>query len=214
MSSFIFKIIAIISMLCDHIGICISNNITYLRCIGRLSLPIFAWQLSIGADKTKNIWKYLFRLFIFSIISQPFYMLLKNDLLHSSTIQFNIGFTLFLGLICIIALKKDIKLGITITIIIAFIAEKINIEYGWYGILMIVIFYIFKNNKVLLLIAQLVNFLAYYYIMPIWQQGISLLSVIAIILLYNEKKGINAKYLFYVFYPLHMLILYLVFKLI
>lgn len=214
MSSFIFKIIAIISMLCDHIGICISNNITYLRCIGRLSLPIFAWQLSIGADKTKNIWKYLFRLFIFSIISQPFYMLLKNDLLYSSTIQLNIGFSLLLGLLCIIAIKKNTKLGITITIIIAFIAEKINIEYGWYGILMIVIFYIFKNNKVLLLIAQLVNFLAYYYIMPIWQQGISLLSVIAIILLYNEKKGINAKYLFYVFYPLHMLILYLVFKLI
>ena len=95
MSSFIFKIIGIISMLCDHIGIVVHNNISYLRCIGRLTLPIFAWQLSVGADKTKNIKKYSLRLLIFAIISQPFYILFKNDLLNSSIIQLNIGFTLF-----------------------------------------------------------------------------------------------------------------------
>ena len=109
MSSFILKIIAMISMLCDHIGICVFSHISFLRCIGRLALPIFAWQISLSADKTKNIKHYLYRIFLFSIISQPFYMLFKNDLFNQDIIYLNIGFAFFVGLICIIVIKKDIK---------------------------------------------------------------------------------------------------------
>ena len=128
MTSFVLKIIAIAAMLIDHIGSAIDNNT--MRIIGRLAFPIFAFQLAVGYSKTKNIKKYLIRLFIFAIISFVPYLVftrigvihnysfiellsLKNNYGSGAAFEkytcFNVLFTMFFAIIVLLVydLKPD-----------------------------------------------------------------------------------------------------------
>ncbi len=96
MSSFQLKMIAVITMLIDHIGAVIFPDIIVLRIIGRLAFPLFAFLITEGYRHTSNFNRYLGRLFIFAIISQyPFWLAFGFDA------GLNIFSTLFLGLIAI-----------------------------------------------------------------------------------------------------------------
>ena len=66
MSSFILKLIAIITMTIDHLGYVVYGKISWMNYIGRLAFPIFAWQISLGFQKTKDVKLYAFRLLISS----------------------------------------------------------------------------------------------------------------------------------------------------
>ena len=73
MSSFAIKLIAIITMFCDHFGDAILGRFSILNIIGRIAFPLFCFQIVIGYKHTKNINKYIIRLLLFGIISQiPF----------------------------------------------------------------------------------------------------------------------------------------------
>lgn len=223
MNSFLLKVIACISMFIDHIGYLIFNRSSFFNYIGRLAFPIFSFQITEGYNHTKNLKKYLIRLFIFALISQIPFMLFNSFLLDRFAI--NVMFTLFLGLICIIIFDKYNKLlGIISTVILGFIAEILSFDYGAYGVIIIMIFYIFKNNILLKSIAfVLVTFIKYS--LSTLPYGFNVLfntfttfnyislytlctcSSIIPIALYNGKKGKDLKYFLYVFYPLHLLII-------
>ena len=218
MSAFVLKIIAIITMSIDHVGYAIFNGFSFFNYIGRIALPIFAFQISEGYIHTRNLKKYFLRLFLFAIISQLpfmlFYRLVGNDFV------LNIFFTLLLGLISIYIYDKDKSkykiLGIISSILIGFIAQFINCDYGFYGVAIIVIFYIFKNNttktSIAFILATVIR-----YLIPIIKYGynniflylmFSTMFPIIFISLYNGKKGKDTKYLLYLFYPIHLLIIY------
>lgn len=69
MSSFVIKLIAIITMLCDHSGDAILGRFSFLNVIGRIAFPLFCFQIVIGYKHTKNVNKYFLRLFIWYYIS-------------------------------------------------------------------------------------------------------------------------------------------------
>ena len=69
MSSFIIKIIAIISMLFDHTNDVFIGHLSVLNLIGRIAFPLFSFQLVVGYTYTHNIKKYISRMFIFALIS-------------------------------------------------------------------------------------------------------------------------------------------------
>jgi hypothetical protein len=75
MTSYSLKILAIITMIIDHIGFAFFPNAIILRLIGRISFPIFAFQLSVGYSHSKNKLKHIFTMLSFAIISQIPYML-------------------------------------------------------------------------------------------------------------------------------------------
>ena len=121
MSAFTLKIIAVITMFIDHIGYIVYNGeIPYLNFIGRLSFPIFAFQISEGYIHTKNLKKYFFRLFLFAIISQFPFMLF--DSLFIDEFYLNVFFTLLLGLLSIFIYDKlnNKLIGIIISVLIRF----------------------------------------------------------------------------------------------
>ena len=99
MTSFVLKIIALISMLSDHLGYIIFGRFSFMNCIGRLAFPIFAFSITEGFNHTKNLKKYLYRLSIFAIVSQIPFMLFMST--FTSRFSLNILFTLLLGLIAI-----------------------------------------------------------------------------------------------------------------
>lgn len=217
MSSFVLKIIAIISMLFDHVGYTIFNKFSFLNYIGRFAFPIFAFQLTEGYSHTKDLKKYFFRLFLFAIISQVPYMLFISS--YTNSFSFNILFTLILGLLAITLYEKlDNKyLGTFLVILCCIIAQCFYFDYGWFGIAIIFIFHIFKNKKwIMNLSFAIVTFINYFYkyITAVKYEYLFIILFCVLPLipinLYNGKKGKDTKYLLYIFYPLHLIILYLV----
>ena len=94
MSSFKLKLVAITTMLIDHIGVIIFPNILWLRLLGRLAFPLFAFFITEGFRKTSDVKKYLQRLFILALVSQlPYWTAFGIDA------GLNIFFTLTLGLL-------------------------------------------------------------------------------------------------------------------
>lgn len=229
MSAFILKIIAIFSMTCDHFSYLIFHKFSFLNYIGRLAFPIFAYQITEGYIHTHNLKKYFFRLFVFALISQiPFMLFIQT---FSSGLHLNVLFTLFLGLLAILiydklnAFKYDKKWrhlvykfsGILIAFLIAGFAGLIKTDYGYFGVLVIFSFFIFKDHKILSNLSFIFLVFVYYgkyLINPAFSHiylyiVIFTISSLIFINLYNHEKGRNTKYFLYIFYPTHLLIIYL-----
>lgn len=214
MSSFVLKIIAVIAMIIDHSGYIIFNSFSFMNYIGRLSFPIFALLITEGYIHTRNLKKYFLRLLIFAFISQvPFTLLFPG----SSTL--NILFTLALGLLAITIYNKlnNKILGILFVTLLAILAQFLHFDYGWFGISIIFIFYIFKNKKLYMNLffsfTTFINYLFYFaktlrieYLLIFLCCTLSLVPIN----FYNGKKGKNIKYFLYAFYPLHLIVLYLI----
>ena len=138
--------------------------------------------------------------------------------LFSDEFSLNVFFTLLLGLTSIYIYDK-VKykfLGIISVILLGLVARFSHCDYGSYGVLIIFIFYLFKNSFINAAIAFIVATCIKYSI-PIIKHGfyyeylyllIGTLSSIIFISFYNGKKGKDIKYLLYFFYPIHLLLLY------
>ena len=227
MTSFVIKIIAIITMFIDHVGYLIYDNISWMHIVGRISFPLFAFQIAIGYKHTKCFWKYALRLFVFALISQyPYYLF--NASLNNNSFVLNVFFTLLFGLLSIFIYDykletKDKTLvmfswiaKISIITCLCFISKALHFDYDICGILLILvihIFYEFKNKMpfVLSYLAIVIVFYSKYFgVLPI--QTVLLLCLfmylpIIFMFAYNGKKGPNTKYWFYLIYPTHLLIL-------
>lgn len=236
MTSFVLKIIAMLTMLADHIGYAYFNQISWINLIGRIAFPIFAFQISKGYIHTKNLKKYFLRLFLFALISQIPFMLFNS--IHTENFTLNIFFTLFVGLLAIfiydkicnstINFVKDKKtnstikqeIGIAVSVLLGILAQVCHFDYGFFGIAIIFLFYIFRNNKLAMVISYLTACALKYGIriilhgFNIWYVLLCLFTMLPIIIIcfYNGKQGKKVKYLLYFFYPIHLLILYFIFK--
>lgn len=240
MTSFVLKIIAIVSMLADHLGNAYFNHITVMNLIGRFAFPIFAFQISEGYLHTKNLKKYFLRLFLFALLSQIPFMLFNSTFTDGFTL--NIFCTLFLGLLAIFAHDKIVHsnfnvvqnksinliikqcIGIAIAILLAVLSEVCHFDYGFFGIAIIFLFYLFKNDKLAMVISFVTSCIikygitiilhSYNTLYVIWYALLGMFTILPIIFicLYNGKQGKKVKYLLYLFYPVHLIILYFLFK--
>ncbi|MBQ7065827.1 MAG: conjugal transfer protein TraX [Lachnospiraceae bacterium] len=228
------KIIAMITMLIDHLGAallyslpgCYPQNTTPLfngcpftlyelygtfRNLGRIAFPIYCFLLVEGFFHTKSKEKYAFRLFLFALISEIPFDLAFNNVFFTFKMQ-NVFWTLFLGFVCMILLDRQNQIAIqkaqapnvqvsnTLLIIFIFVglATVFKTDYYGLGIILIAIFYKYHNQLKKACILGYFSFLWEPFCFPAF----------LLIPLYNGKKGLNLKYLFYLFYPLHLLLLY------
>lgn len=222
MTIFIIKLIACITMVFDHVKYAIPDTQCFItQYFGRISYPLFAFILTEGYVHTKNLKKYYIRLIISALISQiPFYYFRVLVDGTSYQMMLNIMFTLILGMLCMTCLDKIEKkyLSIPLTLIIIYIGYLVNVDYGWFGITTIVIFYIFKNNKIYLSFYYIVLCLIKYYTLGIFEVFnlkyiyylIFTIAPLIIILMYNGKEGRKVKYFYYLFYPAHLTVLCLI----
>jgi hypothetical protein len=223
MNSYHLKLIAIITMLIDHTGAVLVPSNTMLnlimRCIGRLSFPIFVFLLVEGFHHTKDVKKYLLRMGAFALISEiPFDLAFYGKVLEFN--HQNIFFTLFLGLLCMYLMSLVEKrfnrnflvmnlLNALLTLIIGIIAYLMKTDYDYRGIILIVAFYLFRESKLLRGLSLL--FVSGYLLGYI--NIIATASIIPIAF-YNGQKGKSIKFAFYIFYPAHLLILAVINRLI
>lgn len=206
---FTLKMIAVISMLIDHIGyIFLTGQPAYpvFRAIGRIAFPIFCYLIVDGFHHTRSPRNYFTRLFLFSLISEiPFDLALFGqpfDWRHQ-----NVFFTLTIGLSCIFCLEEmnnHRRYGVLLVLLWA-LSYIIHCDYGLGGVLLICTFYLTEQSPWMrLILCSLILYLFF---------GVSeMYAVIALLLIafYNKKKGPEAKMFFYWFYPIHLIVLYFI----
>lgn len=222
------KIIAIITMLIDHVGFGIvwrlpsieSSSIIYvaMRLIGRLAFPIFIFLLIEGFGHTRSKLKYALRMLMFCFISEiPFDLAFWGNILEIQ--HQNVYFTLFIGLLVIWGMdevqkqflvdedsSKELVYLYDALIIIAGggVATALCTDYSYIGILAIVVMYLFRKNRVL---QALLGCMVLTVLNP---TEFTCFAIVPLIAMYNGKRGIGLKYLFYIFYPAHLFIIYLI----
>lgn len=229
------RFLAILFMLIDHMWATIVPGNQWMNYVGRMAFPIFAFQVSEGFIHTSNLKKYAVRLFLFALISEiPFNLFYGGSAFYP--FYQNVLFTLFLGLLAIGSIErmrreytfKSVSIAIFALISTCFLATIFFVDYGAKGVLTVVAFYLFRNfhlawigQLISLVLLNIVCFQGMY--IPIkllgitfefQTQGFAVLSLIPI-WLYNGKRGKKnpiLQYSSYIFYPLHIFILYLIYS--
>lgn len=217
MSVFALKILAILAMLLDHIAAVFLSSTTMpyvlMRGFGRIAFPIFCFLIVEGYYHTRDVKKYMIRLAGFALVSEiPFDICFYHKLFYWG--HQNVFFTLAIGLVTIYAIDevkkrfsasyiKALVLQFTVIILAMTAAWFLSTDYSMLGILIIIAFYVGRGNIIQIAISICIVTL---YLGNTFQLY-SLLALIPIYL-YNGKKGPSMRYVFYVFYPAHMLILY------
>lgn len=211
------KIFALIAMTCDHIGYQIFPQYKILRLIGRLAFPIFAYMIAEGAKYTKNRLRYFLQMFGLGVLCQAVYFFAMNSLYQCILITFSFSIILIYTLDH--AIKKNNFdswiLFILVFLVVFFLAEVLPllltntdyaVDYGIWGILTPVFVYLGSKKILKLLLAAIpLTFLA------ITFTGYQWISFGALLLLalYNGKRGkYKMKNLFYIYYPLHLVVIY------
>jgi len=223
------KIIALVTMVIDHIGAYLFPQVKLLRIIGRIAFPIFAFMIAEGCRYTKNKKRYLLNMAVLSVIT---YLLFYSV---SSPRFLRIPFTFTFSVVLIYTVqnfflkwyKGSIMEKIISLIILLFvfltvfvICNNFAVDYGFYGCMLPVYISLMwigcdlPNNKskyslkwalIMLAIGLLCIYMKY--------GGVQIYSFLAIPLLctYNGKReNIMPKYFFYVFYPMHLAIIFTV----
>lgn len=183
------------------------------RIIGRISFPIFIFLLVEGFLYTKNKLNYAFRLFLFAVISEiPFDLVFCGKFIEMG--YQNVFCTLFLGLILLILVEKmeayfqhrvllrNISV-IFLSIVFMKLADFFMTDYGGVGVLSIIVMYWFRKNRV----EQIV--MGCFVLTFSSMLELSALACLPLIRRYNGTRGMNIKYVFYAFYPAHLILIYL-----
>lgn len=207
-NTFTLKLIAVVCMIIDHIGLAFFPEYIIFRILGRIAFPIFAYTLVEGFFHTRNLKKYLVRLGIFMLLSEiPFDLAVSGKILEFG--HQNIFFTLFLGILTLTLIVKTTSISkqFLIVAISLLLSRVLNMDYSSMGIMTILLFYYFRDKKKEQLLAVgLLNLL-----MAGKLQMFSILAFIPIAL-HNGKQGPKMKWFFYAFYPMHLLAIYFIYS--
>ena len=227
-------------MLIDHIGSFKPiAGWEYMRMIGRVSFPLYAFMLVQGFLHTRSRWKYLARLLVLAILTQPIYTYCfygdawKWDCL-------NILFTLSAGLgamwLCELAKRyaqtRKTAWWLACLLLcasaglIVWLADYLGVDYGWFGLSLMLLLYVTANFKwawipIVVLFALRNQLTTGSWDEPVYQRSIFSIVALLPMLLYNGKLGPKPKskwgaamlkYGFYLFYPAHLAVLALIFR--
>lgn len=229
----LLRLIACVCMCIDHAGKMLFPELTWMRLVGRLAFPLFAYGIAVGAAMTKNPTRYLSRVMALALISQPLYAVALD---HTVIAMYDVPFTqnpllaawnfyieswhtpsillsLFLGLAILLCLReKKVVLAIGLYVL----CERFTgtLDYGVEGIRLILLFYIFLEHPFIALPAVTLYMLAWAhsgYGYPFFgvQFGMRIYALPAAMLacLPIHRQTRMPRWLNYGFYPAHLLIL-------
>lgn len=211
------KLIALLAMTIDHIGLTFFADMEIFRVIGRISFPIFAYMIAEGCRYTHNRRNYFLRIFLLGLLCQIVYFVTEQSLYQGVLITLSLSVLLIFAIQWAKAQKNGWWLPV-IGILLIFWSTvwfpkqlshmDFNFDYGFWGVLLPV-WISLSDNRCVKLILMSVGLVALNLSIGAVQWW-SLLAL-PIIALYNGRRGkYKMKYLFYIYYPLHLAVIYLV----
>ena len=217
LNAFQLKIIAIIAMTIDHVSATFYPEDIALRIIGRVTMPIMAYFIAEGYYYTKDVKKYFLRLLLASAVS-----VLPFGLLFGFSTSGNVMLTLALGLVVIWAIEEVENPLLKAVLVFGSYMLSAFGDWSYIGVLMVQLFwYAHKRNKqwsvgltILFGFLMLTGFmlpvtLSTQILYGLASGGACLLAW-PLLAMYNGEQGLKAKWLFYVYYPLHLTIILLI----
>ncbi|WP_336761145.1 TraX family protein [Paenibacillus sp. USHLN196] len=196
--------IAMITMLIDHIGAVFFPHMIELRIIGRIAFPIYAFAVYIGYKHTRDVQKYIWRLFWIAMISQVPFMAAFN---HYSL---NVVWTLWSALLVLLVIDKlpSRLLAIPIVIGAGWFMEISQMDYGMYGLLLVLLFRYFQGP--VLVVAHVVLNALYLLLHNSSVQMYSVMATVGIAIAQYYQAGFRMKgprWVWRYFYPAHLAII-------
>lgn len=213
------KLIALLAMTCDHVGLSLLPQYGWMRIVGRLALPIFAYMIAEGCRYTKNRKRYLGGILGMGLLCQLVYWFALQSLEQSILTTFALSIILIYALDAALTRPSAKRYVIAVVCLaaIGFICLGLprllpntgfRVDYGFYGVLLPVPVYLgrTKQQKLLLLAVGLIA-------MAIHTHDIQwyALCALPLLALYSGQRGKwNIKTLFYVYFPLHLAAIWLI----
>lgn len=226
------KFLAAFFMVIDHVGLMFFPDYIIFRIIGRLSMPLFAFAISEGCRYTKNKTKHFLLIFILATLCQTVYYFFGNDLYMSILVTFSLSiltiYSMQYAKRCIFGEKVKISkkifsvaLFICVVVAVYLLNKALTIDYGFWGCMTPVFASIFdfhhipapdKLKKLDNLPLRVCCMMVAIFFVAIAHRSLGFpyyaLCAFPLLLAYNGQKGkLNTKYFFYIFYPLHLVVL-------
>ena len=235
MTSFVLKLIAALSMLLDHAGLILFPGREIFRVLGRLACPIYAFCIAEGFRHTRNRLRYFLRIFVLGLLCQIVYTVVDHELYLGILITFSLSILLMaaldgvktalrgeksalagalerlLGRELSPAADRALSTGVFCAGVLGvfLLTTFVTVDYGFFGVMLPVCASLFEERG-----QRLVMFTACLLALSItmtddftvqyWS-----LAAVPLLALYNGKPGrVRMKYFFYIFYPLHLAVLY------
>ena len=209
------KLIAMASMILDHVGDNFFPGQPWMRALGRIAMPIFAFFVAEGFIHTRNRLRYLRRMGVFALVSEiPFDLVTAGKVLEFS--HQNIMATFFWAILALICYEKlraggssagRTVLGVAVLVAAALASLLLGLDYNLLAVGMIFLFYLLREKAL-----PLRNLAVMAYHALLRNVGIYWFGLLGFLplFLYNGKRGRGLKWLFYVFYPGHLLVIFLI----
>ncbi len=213
------KLIAIISMTVDHVGSVFFPQYPAFRWVGRMAFPLFCYCMTVGMLYTQDIKKYALRLGAFALISQPFWILAFNaDDILGNLLNLNIFFTLLVSLLAAWGFQAR-KWWLFIAGVV--LLNAVNFDYAMTGLVLMLIFYLCRNKPLLGAVLYTLSYLP-----ALWggspedplalrigglAVGFEIFALLALPLIeiHTHVEPKIPKWFFYLYYPAHLLVIYL-----
>lgn len=223
------RYLALAFMLMDHLWATIIPGNLWMTCVGRLAFPIFAFQTVEGYVHTSNRTNYARRLLLFGLLSEiPFNLVLGGSWFYP--FHQNVMFTLLLGLLALRAMDRAMTAENWKKRLLSMIAVPglclwgavTMVDYGAYGVMMVVLFGMARRlpmeklfQTVGMILINVVLMEGQMFRLGPVELPLQSFAVLALplIWLYNGEKGPRSKaiqYGSYLFYPVHLTILYMI----
>ena len=234
MSAFVLKLIAVVSMLIDHAayslflaGVFTGKGYVYMRAVGRIAFPIFAYMIVNGFEKTHDVRRYFSRLALFAVISQPVYRLAFSAANYGAQALTGGGITLSLTaanittpcLAALIAALDALRrarggkgelfraLMLLAALAAALLLQK-TADYGWMGLALIAALYLARSRRVYQAGVIVLWCVCEYAVMQSsWFFALYAMLAAVPVLLYSGRLGARMRG-FYLVYPVHLGIFY------
>jgi len=138
------KLIALVFMFCDHAGKMLLPAVLEMRMLGRIAFPLYCWCMVVGFHYTRSVPKYLLRILLIGLVSQPLYMLGLNHTWKEP----NIFLTLFVALCGLWGMREKKFFSHIWAPVLALAASVLlHCDYGWKGVLLVLLLYGARNSR-------------------------------------------------------------------
>ena len=203
------KGIAMVTMAIDHIGLVLFPQQMWMRIIGRLAFPIFAYLIAEGCRYTGNKLRHFLEIFVLGIVCQIGYAVVSPDLYFGVLLTFSLSILLIYAVQKAESNKAYIPVAVLGVVLAWILCEKlpgVSFDYGFAGAMLPVLVSLPKKQPWKLVAAAVGMVLVCLNLQDV--QWWSLLALVPLALYSGQRGRKGFKYGFYIFYPVHLLVIY------
>lgn len=213
------KVIAMVSMLVDHVGLFLFPSVLLFRMIGRIAFPIFAYMIAEGCRYTRHRLRYLLGIALLGAACQAVASVATGTLHMGILLTFSLSIVTIYAIDAFLAKRTLLRAlgaaGVVLAVLLIAAVMPLwldgygfKVDYDIFGVALPVLLY-YARGRVPKLIGMTAILLAHALFSRPFQ--FCALFAVPLLFLYNGKRGAaRLKYLFYIFYPLHLAVIYLI----